>query len=439
MRIDTLSKQDLNITKDERSSKTHHHFTIRLGSSDFYAAVDEQLQHHQKSASIKGFRPGKVPLPVIKQHYQNSSEQEILRTVLSRAVDIILTDNNLHPLVTPQIKAVPPQREKDMTASITILTAYIPDIDYSTVTIKRYRAQPSESDIDNALVQLKQLYKRFTPIAEARPPKDGERVVLRYTLTPQDKSKEQKGSWNVDMVPLQQAASPLHRALIQALARYKKGETFTVETHIDPEKTQSVHINATIDEISQGSPLSEQDMLTTFKVKDQQELRNTMRQELQKQADDLSEQSTRKELWQALSRTVSIDLPDEYLQLARPANTDSETEKTPVDTDSLRLYALSRHIATQNHLFPTQQAIEPQMQALLKAIDNDKNQDKSLTAEDRDNLYHRLHASMTQKNVDAFLLTKVRVQDHTVPFNQLFDKDASSKAASNDKKSSLIT
>ncbi|MBC6444384.1 MAG: hypothetical protein GDA50_02995 [Alphaproteobacteria bacterium GM202ARS2] len=448
MTIDALSKQDLNITKDETSSKTHHHFTIRLPSARFYSAVDEQLQRHQKTATIKGFRRGKVPLDVIKQRYQNSSEQDVLRAILSRAVDVILQDNKLHPLTTPQIKAVPPQRQSDdLTATITILTAHVPAIDYGSVAIKRYRAEPSEQDIDKALAQLKHVYRRFEPITETRPPKLNERVTLSYTATskasPQDSSqdngKTQKGTWNVDMVPPQQAASPLHRALIEALPRHKKGDTFTVETRLDPQQPDTVHITATIDDISQGSPLSEQDMLTTFKAKDQKDLRNTLRLELQKQADELSAQNVRRDLWQALNRTVSIDLPDEYLQQARSSNSESD-EKAAIDTDSLRLYALSRHIATQNQLFPTADAIEPQMQALLKAIESDKNQDKkSLTPDERERLYHRLHASMTQNNIDAFLLTKVHVQDHTVPFNQLFEKDASAETSAPDKKSSLIT
>ena len=426
----------MQIDKDPKSTKTHHIFHLRVEAAPFFAQVQTRLETYQKNASIKGFRKGRVPLHVIKQHYQNKTEQDVLRHLLTQAIDTIRRDYALQPLMTPHIQAAPPKNQEGvLQATITLLTAHIPPIEYNSISINRYQAQPEKKDIDHALTQLQKHYRRFESISETRPPRHNERVLFDYTIQ-QDNKPEQKGSWTIDMVTPQAGLPTFQRQLITALQKHKKGEPVTIDTRIgDGKATHPVRVIGHITDIQQGYALKEQELLAAFNAESQKDLRQKIHAELQQQADHSSEQQARHELWQALQRTISIDLPEEYL--ARAQTQESTAEDVRKNKDYLRREALSYHIAHNNRLFPQPQDVESQMKALLKRQQEDKNH-KAISQEEQERLYQRLYAIMTQNNVDQFLLKQVRILTHNVPFQQLMGAETPEPQAE-EQKPTIIT
>ena len=49
--------------------KNKHEFTIKIDGEDWEKAQDHAFQKRNKNAKIDGFRPGKVPVAVVKQRY----------------------------------------------------------------------------------------------------------------------------------------------------------------------------------------------------------------------------------------------------------------------------------------------------------------------------------------------------------------------------------
>jgi trigger factor len=74
-----------------------------------YAKVVKQLR---KTARVKGFRPGKAPLKVIRQIYGAALDEEIERSIVGSSLASAIEMAELQPVVEPQIEAEPPVEGK---------------------------------------------------------------------------------------------------------------------------------------------------------------------------------------------------------------------------------------------------------------------------------------------------------------------------------------
>jgi len=51
---------------------------LSIGRADFESELEKRLKNLSKQAKIAGFRPGKIPLNVVRQKCRAAGEQEIL-------------------------------------------------------------------------------------------------------------------------------------------------------------------------------------------------------------------------------------------------------------------------------------------------------------------------------------------------------------------------
>ena len=69
-------------------------------------AVDERLQKVSRTARLKGFRPGKAPIKVIRQQFGAQVRQEVLSELLQSSFAEAVTQQKLTPAAGPQIEPI---------------------------------------------------------------------------------------------------------------------------------------------------------------------------------------------------------------------------------------------------------------------------------------------------------------------------------------------
>src|SRR3989338_1097644 len=67
-------------------------------------ARGKALETIQKKAKIKGFRPGKVPLPVVEKNFQGEVLQETVETVVRETYPKAVEESKVQPISRPQIQ-----------------------------------------------------------------------------------------------------------------------------------------------------------------------------------------------------------------------------------------------------------------------------------------------------------------------------------------------
>ncbi len=90
----------MNITQ-EKVSDLNSILKVKLGPEDYQQRVDAQLKELQRKASMPGFRPGKVPVGMVKKMYGKSVLADEVNKVLNNSVNEYISTNKIEIIGQP--------------------------------------------------------------------------------------------------------------------------------------------------------------------------------------------------------------------------------------------------------------------------------------------------------------------------------------------------
>lgn len=153
--------------------------TVQVPSEKLEAEVANRLKSLQGRVKIDGFRPGKVPLQVVKQRYSKQVLQEVAGEIMETSFREALTQENLRPVGDPVINAVAIKSGQplEFTASFEVY----PEVTLAPVSelkINKSMASVQDSDID---AMMETLRKQATTWKTAeRAAQNTDRVTLDF-------------------------------------------------------------------------------------------------------------------------------------------------------------------------------------------------------------------------------------------------------------------
>ena len=87
--------------KHENVDELNAIVTIELTKEDYLSKVTAKLKKYRKEAQIKGFRPGKVPMSLIKRKFGNAVLMEEINEALGNGLNNYFKEENLRVLGNP--------------------------------------------------------------------------------------------------------------------------------------------------------------------------------------------------------------------------------------------------------------------------------------------------------------------------------------------------
>ena len=76
----------MEITREQRAAEHVSLLTVKVGEQDYGEAVEKTLRNYRRKANIPGFRPGMVPMGIVKKMYGKSAVAEESYRTASNAV-----------------------------------------------------------------------------------------------------------------------------------------------------------------------------------------------------------------------------------------------------------------------------------------------------------------------------------------------------------------
>ncbi len=168
----------VNETKNEGLSRE---FSITISASDISIRVDEKLKEIGSKANMAGFRPGKVPLNVLRQRYGKSIMGEILEATVNETSQELLKDKDIRPAMQPQIEVESFDDGKDLIYKIIVdCMPEMPEIDYANIKLSKLKVKVGDKEIGEALEKLRKGSKKSEIIKKPRKTKLTDVVVIDF-------------------------------------------------------------------------------------------------------------------------------------------------------------------------------------------------------------------------------------------------------------------
>jgi trigger factor len=157
--------------------------------------VDEAIGHAAaklgRQARIPGFRPGKVPLNVIRQRFKPQIMQDVAEHLISKAVGEALVEQSVEPIGTPDIKDLVLEEGKPLTfkASFDVVPGFDPG-DLTTLAATEPSRAVDEDAVNQSLERLRERNARYEAV-EGDVVEAGHTVVLGLERQGTDKDGKQ--------------------------------------------------------------------------------------------------------------------------------------------------------------------------------------------------------------------------------------------------------
>ncbi|MCR9192784.1 MAG: trigger factor [Gammaproteobacteria bacterium] len=173
--------------------------TISVPAEDFTKEYDSRIKKLAAKVKIDGFRPGKVPLTVVKQRYSFSVTNEVAQELIQSSLYEALQEHKLSPVASPEIEPeqMAPGQPFSYHATFEVFPTFeVAELDGEKVDLASSEVQ--DSDVDKMIESLREKNKEWEAVARAA--KSGDKLVIDFDGFIDDKPFEGGKAENFEIV-----------------------------------------------------------------------------------------------------------------------------------------------------------------------------------------------------------------------------------------------
>lgn len=298
----------------ETTSGLERRLTIAIPAQKIQSEVDVRVQKVAPQVKIDGFRPGKVPVRVVRQRFGESIRQEVLGDLMSSSFQEAVVQEKLKPAGQPAVEPRDIEKGKDFTFTATF--EVFPEVkvnDIAGAEVIQAQVEISDEDVDGVIENIRKQQANFEEADKAA--EEGDRVVIDFEgFKDGEVFDGGKGEGHHLVLGSGQMIPGFEDGLIGA----KKGEekelnlNFPEDYHAEELKGAAVVFKVTVIAVEESKlPEIDEDFMARFGVKEggvdalKAEVRKNMEREL-KQA---LKNHTKKQVLDAVLEKNDIDVP----------------------------------------------------------------------------------------------------------------------------------
>ncbi|MCL5042893.1 MAG: trigger factor [Gammaproteobacteria bacterium] len=149
----------------ETTSGLERRMTVGIPAERIDNEVNKRLQQTARRARVDGFRPGKVPMSVIRKRFGDSARQEVIGEVIQSSFFEAVTQEKLTPAGAPSVE--PKQLEEGKDFEYIATFEVYPEVtlaDFSAIKVERIESEVTDADLDNMLEILRKQNTSFNAV-----------------------------------------------------------------------------------------------------------------------------------------------------------------------------------------------------------------------------------------------------------------------------------
>lgn len=166
----------------ETTTGLERKLTVAVEASKIDDVVLVKMKELAKSQRMNGFRPGKIPLNVIKKRFGEHVRQDVISDVMQRSFYEAVMQEKLQPAGAPKIEPVSMEAGKDLEFIATFDIFPVIELqDFSKIELEKSNAEVSDDDLAKMLDTLREQQANWVPVK--RKAKTDDQVIVDFVGT----------------------------------------------------------------------------------------------------------------------------------------------------------------------------------------------------------------------------------------------------------------
>ena len=305
-------------------------YSILITAAEIDEQVSAKLTELAATVNMPGFRPGKVPMSVVKSRFGPQVQGEALKNALDEGARQAIEDNELRLASQPSVDIKAYDEGKDLEAALSC--EIMPEIsmpDLAALKIEKPMLEAGKAEVDEALNNIADANRPTIEVTSKRAAKDGDVVVIDFVGRIDGEAFEGGAA---EGHSLELGSASFIPGFEEGLIGAKSGETRDVTVNF-PEDYQATHLagkpavfEVTVKELREkGEVAIDDELAARLGFDDLGALRDAVAGQINGQHATALRQALKKNVLDALADGEAFDIPpslyaSEYENVARAMN-----------------------------------------------------------------------------------------------------------------------
>jgi trigger factor len=152
-------------------------FRILIPAGELEEKVTNRLGEIGRTITLPGFRPGRVPMQILRSRFGKSVLGEVLESTVQESSAVAIREHNLRPALPPKVENLSFSEGTDLEYNMSLeVLPEIPEPNFADLDIERLVVEVPEADVERAIERIAEQQRKSETVE--RPAASGDIVVV---------------------------------------------------------------------------------------------------------------------------------------------------------------------------------------------------------------------------------------------------------------------
>ena len=297
---------------------------VEFEAQDVQAEYDESLAIYVKHGRVKGFRPGRAPLEMIRRQYDKTILEAVRDRLLAKGYQQAMKDHDLKPITESELTESELKAGQPFTFSVTLEVEPTFDLPvYKGLEVEAKTVQISDEAVTQAIDRYLEARGKYEDVSDPRPVQANDMVAVDYTATvdgtpmAEVSEKAKELATGSDFWVIASEEYSFLPGFGPQLVGLKPGESkdisvvFDDQSPIEDLRGKTGVFQTTVKKVRVRKKAEmNAELFEMMKVKDEPELRESFQGMLEREAQSQEDARRRDQVLDAVMKGATIEVPE---------------------------------------------------------------------------------------------------------------------------------
>jgi trigger factor len=290
---------------------------IIVDAKEIEKKIEARLVELKDKINLKGFRPGKAPILLLKKQFGASVYGEVAEKVLQDSTFEALKEKKITPASQPKIEVQTSGEGKNL--EFTISVEQVPEIkklEIEKISLTKYEVKPEKKEVEDRIKNLADANKKY--VEKKGKSENEDLIVFDFEATVEKKSFEGNKGEKLQIILGKDLFIPGFDSQLMGIT---KGDEKIVKVNLPenyPNKDlagKASEFKCKIIDVKQPESQKVDDAFAkNFGAKDLKDLENMVEKQITREFESITEQLLKKEILDDLDKNFDFELPKALLE-----------------------------------------------------------------------------------------------------------------------------